>query len=412
MQFKNTPQAYGSVTKSIHWLMFLMIVTVIPVGVIATDLAQEIRDPAIVSSTEDFSRAYLLFSLHKTLGIAIFLVALARILWALVQPRPGLLNPERRVEAFAAHMVHWLLYGSLLLVPLLGWMTHAATTGFAPIRWPFGQSLPFVPKDPGLAITLAGIHVVLGRVMVLAIVLHVAGALKHAILDRDATLRRMLPGRADAPPPPEQRHGIAPLLAAIGLWLAALGLGVGVGTIAPWVPTETTASQAPQPARTGPASEWLVQDGALTISITQLGNRVQGQFATWSATIAFSDGPGPGVLGKVDVVIDIASLTLGSVGKQAMGPDFLDADFFPEASFSGEITRTETGYVATGPLTIRDTTMVVELPFDLTLEGDIATMEGRLSLNRLDYGIGAGMADDASLGWLVDVAVSLTAQRQ
>ena len=342
MPLQNSAHAFGSVTKTLHWLMFLMIVTVIPLGLIAVDMARDIRDPAIVSTGEDFSRTYLLFSLHKTLGIAIFLVALTRILWAIRQPRPGLLNPDRRVEAFAARTVHWLLYGSLLLVPLTGWMTHAATSGFAPIRWPFGQSLPFVPKDAGLAITLAGIHQVLERVMMLAIGLHVAGALKHHFIDRDATLARMWPGRSNAPHPQEQQQNFAPLLAALVLWAAALGIGIAIGAIVPWVTEDRRAATAnAAPAISAP--EWQVQTGELAISVPQFANRVQGRFADWNATIEFEDRPGPGVMGKVEVLIDIASLSLGSVGKQAMGPDYLDADFFPEASFSGEITRTDSG---------------------------------------------------------------------
>ena len=49
----------------------------------------------------------------------------------------------------------------------------------APILWPFGQNLPFVPKSPALAETSAGLHFVLMLVLVGALVLHIVGALKH-----------------------------------------------------------------------------------------------------------------------------------------------------------------------------------------------------------------------------------------
>lgn len=233
MPLSNTDRSFGFVTKTLHWLMFLMIATVIPLGVVAADMAQDLRNPDIASTGTDFTRTFLLFSLHKTLGLAIFLTALMRILWATTQTRPGLLNANNPVEAFAAKTVHWLLYGSLLLVPLVGWLTHAATSGFAPIWWPFGQSLPFVPKDDDLAKTLAGVHMVLERVMVLSIALHIAGALKHHFVDRDATLRRMLPGRHDIPVPPDQTQSRAPILVALAVWLTALGIGVGFGFIVP-----------------------------------------------------------------------------------------------------------------------------------------------------------------------------------
>jgi len=222
----NTPHSYGSVTKAFHWLTAVLVLTIIPVGLVANGMAQDIRDPSIVSTTADFTRTFYLFSLHKTLGVTIFFVALARILWAMTQPRPGLLNPHNRGEAFVARTVHWLLYGSLLLVPLTGWIDHAATTGFAPIRWPFGQSLPFVPKDAEVAATFAGLHKVFGRVLAIALFLHIAGAVKHHFVDQDATLARMLPGTASAPTPPKQASGVLPLLGALTVWAGAITIAI------------------------------------------------------------------------------------------------------------------------------------------------------------------------------------------
>jgi len=406
MSLGNTTHSYGSVAKTFHWLIALLILTIVPVGIVANGLAHDIRDPSIASTEADFTRTFLLFSLHKTLGVTIFFVALARILWAIRQPKPGLLNPDRRAEAFAAHTVHWLLYGSLLLVPLTGWIDHAATSGFAPIRWPFGQSLPFVPKSPDIAASFAGLHKVLERVLLISLFLHIAGALKHHFVDRDATLRRMLPGTTNTPPPPAHSRNLAPPVAALTLWAVAIATGFISGVIPP-------LDRAPtgQSTRTSAGSGWQVTDGTLDISITQLGNKVSGGFADWSASITFDETIGFGPVGKVDVIISIASLSLGTVTQQAMGPDFFDADFFPEASFSGEITRTETGYVATGPLVIRDTSLPATLPFELTMDGDTARMTGALSLNRLDYGVGAGTPDEGTLGFTVDVSVAVTATR-
>ena len=204
MPLTNTPAAYGTVTKTFHWLTVLLIAATLPLGIIANDLAHQIRAPGAEVTDALVARAALLFSLHKTLGIAVFFTALARIGWALTQTKPGLLNGDRRAEAWLAETVHWLLYGSLLLVPLTGWIHHAATSGFAPILWPLGQSLPLVPQSESLAALTADLHIIFERVLILSILLHVAGALKHHLIDRDATLRRMLPGRTEATPAPRQ----------------------------------------------------------------------------------------------------------------------------------------------------------------------------------------------------------------
>ena len=159
MPTSNTPRSYGSVTKTFHWLTVLLILTAIPLGIIANKIAYD--------TSEALEFKAFLFSMHKTVGVTAFFVALSRILWALSQPKPAGLHPERRAESFLAELVHWLLYGSLLLVPLSGWIHHASTSGFAPILWPFGQDLPMVPKSESLAALTAGLHIVFERVLAL-----------------------------------------------------------------------------------------------------------------------------------------------------------------------------------------------------------------------------------------------------
>ncbi|MBQ0749341.1 MAG: cytochrome b, partial [Roseovarius sp.] len=185
----NSATSFGSIAKSFHWLTALLILSNLPLGWYATDVAEAV---AAEPTEALISQATFLFSLHKTLGVAIFFVALARILWALSQPKPGLLNGDRGIEAWAAETAHWLLYGSLVLVPLSGWVHHAATSGFAPIWWPLGQSLPLVPKSEALSDLAATLHFLFVLVLAGTIAAHVGGALKHHLLDGDATLRRML----------------------------------------------------------------------------------------------------------------------------------------------------------------------------------------------------------------------------
>lgn len=91
MSLTNTAQRYGGVTKSFHWLTALMILTLIGLGLYA--------DLPTATDAELAHKAWT-FSLHKTLGVATFFVALARILWALSQLKPGLLHADRRAEAF------------------------------------------------------------------------------------------------------------------------------------------------------------------------------------------------------------------------------------------------------------------------------------------------------------------------
>ena len=405
MTLANTPRSYGAVAKTFHWLTALLILTALPLGWIANDLAHQVRDPALGATDAQIARAALLFSLHKTVGVAVFFVALARILWALTQSKPGLLNAENRLEATAAELVHWLLYGALVLVPLSGWVHHAATTGFAPILWPFGQSLPFVPKSTAVAEVAGTIHYIAMLVLVAALLAHVAGALKHFVIDRDFTLQRMLPGFGAGPQPVEAPHTARPVVLAGLIWIGALGLGTANGLQSPALNTPTG------PALEQLASDWRVAEGTLEITVQQMGKPVTGSFADWTAAISFEPRDTPGPAGTVEVQIAIPSLTLGSVTAQAMGADFFDAESFPRAVFRAEIVKTETGYTARGPLSLKAAEVPVELPFELQLDGDTARMTGALNLDRLAFGIGQSMADDATLGHGVAVSVRLTATR-
>ena len=395
MAIANSEKHYGAVAKSLHWTTALLVLTLIPLGIYANGLPYD--------TSEALAQKAWLFSLHKTLGVTVFFVALARILWAITQTKPAGLHPERKLETFAATTVHWLLYGSLLLVPLSGWIHHASTAGFAPIWWPFGQDLPMVPKSESLAATTAGLHIVFERVLAVSILLHLAGALKHHFIDKDATLRRMLAGAPQILAQKPAEKTALPLVAAIVVWACALFVGAGLGVY------QKHDSSVQAAALEAVQSDWVVQDGSLQITVTQLGSPVTGSFADWTAAISFDETRDSGTVGSVEVVVSIGSLTLGSVTSQALGADFFNADEFPTATYTADILRDADGYRADGTLTIKETTQPLVLPFTLDVSDGAARMSGQTDLDRRDYAVGISQKDAASLGFSVDITVELTA---
>lgn len=395
----NSPQSYGAVSKTLHWLTALLILTAIPLGVIANDLGYDTSQKLAIKAW--------LFSLHKTVGVSVFFVALLRILWATTQPKPALLHPDRRLESFAAETVHWALYASLVIVPLSGWMHHAATSGFAPIWWPFGQTLPFVPVNDGVAHFFGAWHWLFTKVLIGALVLHIAGALKHHVIDRDATLARMLPGVTLAGDPTAV-HPRAPMKAAIGLWVLLIAAGSVLGL------TSGGEEQAAVPQLQAEPTGWAVQDGRLGITAVQLGSEVEGQFEEWNAAINFDpDLPGD-VKGDVTVQIAIPSLKLGSVTSDALKPEFFAAEEFPTATFTADITEAEgeNSYLADGVLSLKGVEQPLALPFTLVIDGDTAQMEAQTVIDRRDFGIGtASYNDESTVAYDSNVTVTLTAVR-
>src|SRR5690606_944913 len=139
--------------------------------------------------------------------------------WALTETRPAPVHPGRKLETFAAETVHWALYISLVLVPLTGWIHHAAVEGFAPILWPFGQNLPFVPKSETIGHIFGVAHGLFVWVLLASLTLHIAGAVKHVLIDRDVTLARMVKGTPSMAGEPHKAR--APIVVALLVWMAA-----------------------------------------------------------------------------------------------------------------------------------------------------------------------------------------------
>jgi len=216
----NSPTRFGTVARSLHWLTALLILTAIPLGLYANSVPYVTSD-ALAAKAQ-------MFSLHKTVGVAAFIVAVVRIVWALTQSRPAPLHPERQVEVAMADLVRWMLYISHRAVPLSGWVHHAATTRFAPILWPFGQNLPLVQKIPSVEHIAATAHGLFTKLLIASILLHIAGALKHHLIDRDATLQRMVSGGVAPDIPKAAHHGIAPMLAALAIYAAGAGLAIAL----------------------------------------------------------------------------------------------------------------------------------------------------------------------------------------
>lgn len=391
MPLTNSSQRYGAVTKSFHWLTAFLILTAIPLGMIASNMP--------IGTDAEITRTVWFFSLHKTVGVTAFFVALARIFWALGQPKPTSLQ-EDGWEPALAEIVHWLLYFSILFVPLSGWLHHAALDGFAPIWWPFGQSMPFVPKSAAVAEFFGAWHFVLTKVLAISIFLHIAGAMKHHFLDKDSTLRRMLPGQPHLPDINVHSGGRKGLIGALVIYLFALGGGSALGLQTHNSGTGKTLSQV--------QSGWQVKSGSLGIRFKQFGSEVSGDFSDWTAAIQYDE---TNQTGDITVTIDIASLDIGGVTKNAMEAEYFDATAFPTATYQAQIKPADSGLVAEGTLTLRGVTIPLVLPFDLTIQDGVAVAKGSTQTDRRDYKIGESQTSEDNLDFIIAIEMELKAQK-
>lgn len=129
------------------------------------------------------------FNVHKSIGITLGVLVVARLLWRLAHRAPALPAALPRWQKLAAGVSHAGLYACMVLMPLTGYLGSSFTT--YPIRY-FGYALPqWGWASPVLKEWMSAAHY--GTVIVFAVLIavHVAAALKHALVDRDAVFRRM-----------------------------------------------------------------------------------------------------------------------------------------------------------------------------------------------------------------------------
>ncbi|MBI1215590.1 MAG: cytochrome b [Alphaproteobacteria bacterium] len=185
MQFKNTDKSYGAVTKTFHWLSALLVIGLICVGLYFSDMP---NSPATMHTKLQ------LVTMHKSFGIIVLCLTVLRIIWHIYTRKPGLVDGMKKWERVAAKGAHYFLYFAMLALPLSGWgLTSAAGR---PVKL-FGLdalTLPdLVAKNHDLKETLEDFHSTVAWILIGVIAVHAAAALKHHIIEKDSTLRRMLP---------------------------------------------------------------------------------------------------------------------------------------------------------------------------------------------------------------------------
>jgi len=169
---------YDRVAIAAHWLLAMLIVLNLSLGLYMHDLPlspQRLR----------------LFNWHKGAGITILLLSALRLIWRLRHPPPPDL-PMATWQRIAAHTVHWAMYGLFFAVPLAGW-GYSSAAGF-PVVWFGVLPLPdWAPVDRAWADALKATHKAAALTLAMLVLLHVAAALKHHVVDRDGLLHRMRP---------------------------------------------------------------------------------------------------------------------------------------------------------------------------------------------------------------------------
>jgi cytochrome b561 len=162
----------------LHWLIALVIIALLGIGLYMVGLPKGLPFKAT------------LINFHKSLGMTVFLLVLIRMVVRMAVGRPAL-PPMRTWQRAAARTTQVLLYAGMVVMPLSGYLG-SSFNQYGTRFW--GIALPkWGWDDKGLRSLFYGIHDVCAWVLIVLVALHVAGALKHQLIDRDGLLASMLP---------------------------------------------------------------------------------------------------------------------------------------------------------------------------------------------------------------------------
>lgn len=194
----NTVQRYTKTAIVLHWLIGLLIIAMLALGLWMHELPKEAPKTATfdlfnwglytVTMPEPVSVRTFYFNLHKSIGITVMVLILLRIFWRLTHVAPVFPDTMKGWEKKLADLGHKALYLMMVVLPLSGFIMSVYSKWG--ILW-FGMPLVKGLDNPGLRDFFKEVHEISAWVIIVLIVLHVAAALKHKVIDKDDVMKRM-----------------------------------------------------------------------------------------------------------------------------------------------------------------------------------------------------------------------------
>ena len=194
----NNNTKYTNVAIALHWLIGIAILFMFILGWFMTELPKEsakttsfdIFNLGLMTwevAKEESPRAFY-FNLHKSIGLTILMLIVLRMYWRFTHRPPAFLNSMKLWEKRLAKATHHSLYLLMFLIPLSGTIMSAGSK--YGIKW-FGIKVIPGFDDKAIRELFFEFHEIFGLLLLLLLIFHILGAIKHSIIDKDGTLRRM-----------------------------------------------------------------------------------------------------------------------------------------------------------------------------------------------------------------------------
>lgn len=176
-------QILSKTTVRLHWLVAIVMICMLALGTYMSLL-----------------EVYEIYDVHKSIGVVMFPLLLVRVVWRLKQGWPEPISRYSALEHLLARITHWGLLIGTVLLPVTGTLYSGASGhGFGifglqifPANYHPTAAGQVIPYHESLSMIGETAHEWTSYSVMALLVLHIAGAIKHHLIDSDGTLRRML----------------------------------------------------------------------------------------------------------------------------------------------------------------------------------------------------------------------------
>ena len=179
MSLRNTDTQYGCVTKTLHWIVMILVISMLIAGFFMGDIPSKPIKGQV-------------YTLHKLIGLFLLCIGIVFLFWSKTGSKPKYPAEMKCWEKGLAKLIQICLFIVLIGMPLAGWTLSSAAGYYPSFFGLFEIPMPWIPKSEALKNTAGDMHYYFAWTFVVLISIHALGALKHHFIDKNDVLKRMM----------------------------------------------------------------------------------------------------------------------------------------------------------------------------------------------------------------------------